>query len=79
MAKTKYEIIDVNGVEFTVDVSMLVKNDDMFFNATEIAKQFDKRPGDFWKQSQNEEYLDSTINLYGGNRESYVKTRTGSK
>ncbi len=79
MTRTKYEIIEVNNVEVTIDLSMLVKTDDMYFNATEIAKQFDKRPSDFWKQSQNEEYLESLITLYGGSRERYIKTRTGSK
>lgn len=79
MTRTKYEIIEVNNVEVTVDLSMLVKTDDMFFNATEIAKQFDKRPNDFWNQSQNSEYLSSTVTLYGGNEKDYVKTKVGGK
>lgn len=36
-AKTKYEIVDVNHVEVTVDVSLLPVTDEMHFNATTIA------------------------------------------
>jgi len=49
---TKYEIIEVNSVTVSVDVSMLIKTDDMFFNATEIAKQFNKKPNDFWRSNK---------------------------
>ena len=56
-AKTKYEIIEVNGAEFTVDVSLLQKTEDMFFNATEIAKQFGKEPYDFLKTGPTKEYI----------------------
>lgn len=79
MVRTKYEIIEVNNVEVTVDLSMLVNADDMFFNATEIAKQFDKRMHDFWRDSQNEKYLNSLITLEECNKENFIKTRTGSK
>lgn len=51
----------------------------MFFNATEIAKRFKKRPDDFWKQKQNSEYLDALITLYGGNKSDYIITRRGRK
>jgi hypothetical protein len=74
---TKYEIIEIDHVDVAVDVSLLAKSDDMFFNATQIAKQFKKRPDDFWKQKQNIEYLDALITLYGGNKEGYVFTKTG--
>lgn len=61
MTRTKYEIIEVNNVEVTVDLSMLVKTDDMFFNATEIAKQFNKQPIDFLKTESTNEYIDALI------------------
>lgn len=79
MARTKYEIIEVNKVEITVDLSLLVKADDMFFNATEISKQFGKRPTDFWKQSQNTDYLTSLVTLSGGSEKDYVRTQNGGK
>lgn len=79
MTRTKYEIIEVNNVEVTVDLSMLIKTDDMFFNATEIAKQFDKRTSDFWKQSQNMDYLTSLTTLSGGSEDDYVRTQNGGK
>lgn len=75
----KYEIFEIEKTEITVDVSMLFKEDSMFFNATEMAKPFNKSPSDFWKQSQNNDYLKSLITLYGGNKDSYVRTRTGRK
>jgi hypothetical protein len=31
----KYEAININGVEITVDVSMLQKTQDLFFNANQ--------------------------------------------
>ncbi len=77
MKNLKYEIVDIEHVEITVDVSLLTKSDDLFFNATEIARQFKKRPDDFWKQKQNTEYLEALITLYGGNKENYVFTKAG--
>jgi hypothetical protein len=35
--KNKYEIVQVNHVEVTVDVSLLPATDEMHFNATTIA------------------------------------------
>jgi len=61
--KPKNEIVDVGITEITVDVSLLTKTEEMFFNATQMAKPFGKRPDDFWKQSQNKEYLDALITL----------------
>ena len=36
--QSKYEIVNVKDVKVTVDVSLLQKTDELFFNATEIAK-----------------------------------------
>lgn len=66
MAKIKYEIIEVNDIEITVDLSMLVNSDDMFFNATDIAKQFDKLTKDFLKTDQTKEYIQALIELKSG-------------
>ncbi|MCU7836718.1 MAG: KilA-N domain-containing protein [gamma proteobacterium symbiont of Taylorina sp.] len=75
---TKFEIVEVNNKEIMVDVSMLVKSDTLFFNATKMAKQFNKRPDDFWKQPQNIEYLEALITLGEGNKKSdFIKTKKG--
>jgi hypothetical protein len=55
--KTKYEIINVKDVDVTVDVSLLQKTDELFFNATEIAKQFGKEPDDFLRLESTKEYI----------------------
>lgn len=75
---TKFEIVEVNDKEIMVDVSMLIKSDTLFFNATKMAKQFNKRPDDFWKQPQNVEYLEALITLGEGNKKSdFIKTKKG--
>lgn len=79
MAKTKYEIIEVNNIEVTVDLSMLLNSNDMFFNATEIAKQFDKRPHDFLRDSKNAEYLSSLVTHLKCNDNDLVITKKGGK
>ena len=53
----KYEIIEIDHVEVTVDVSMLIKSDDMFFNATQIARHFGKKSDDFLRLSSTAEYV----------------------
>ena len=75
----KYEIIEIDHAEITVDVSLLVKTDEMFFNATQMARQFNKRPDDFWKDKQSGLYLDALITLTGGNKkkEDFVHTTRG--
>ncbi|WP_024334625.1 KilA-N domain-containing protein [Desulfotignum balticum] len=77
--KTKYEIIQVNQAEIIVDVSLLSKTEELFFNATQMAKPFGRRPDDFWKQSQNQEYLDALITLSQGNytKENFIHTKRG--
>lgn len=76
---TKYEIIEIDQTEITVDVSLLTKTEELFFNATQMAKNFGKRPDDFWKQDQNKEYLEALITLSEGNknRDDFVQTKRG--
>lgn len=54
--KTKYEIIEVNQAEITVDVSLLAKTEEMFFDATQMAKPFGKKVKDFLRTSPTKEY-----------------------
>ncbi len=53
----KYEIVNVKDVDVMVDVSLLQKTDDIFFNATEVAKQFGKKPDDFLRLESTKEYV----------------------
>lgn len=53
----KYEAININGVEITVDVSMLQKTQDLFFNANQIAGQFNKKANDFLRLASTQEYI----------------------
>jgi len=60
--RSKYEIIDVNNIEVSVDVSMLRKSESLYFNATQISKQFDKDPRDFISRSaETAEYIQCLI------------------
>lgn len=89
--KTKYEIIEVNRVDLTVDVSLLSKTEEMFFNATQMAKPFGKRPIDWLRLPDTKAYIDailevrkshfenSLITLSAGNYEDLVKTKKGGK
>jgi len=56
--KSKYEIIEVNQTEITVDVSLLSKTEEMFFNATEMARPFGKRVQHFLSLESTKEYMD---------------------
>jgi len=74
----KYEVATINDTKITIDISLLA-SDKLFFNATEIAKQFNRRPADFWKQEQNREYLSILVTLSEGNEEDFVFTKKGGK
>lgn len=76
---SNYEVITVNNTELTVDISRLSNTNDLFFNATEMAKRFKKRPDDFWKQEQNREYLEALVTLSAGNESDFVRAKRGGK
>lgn len=59
---TKYEIIDINSVEVTVDVSLLNKTDEFWFNATEIAKSFSKDVREFLRSEPVNRYIEVILN-----------------
>ena len=80
--KLKYEVIAVNNIEVMADVSLLQKTDELYFNATLIAKQFDKRPDDFLRLQSTKEYITEIIkdSGYGNSRnEDLIKTKQGGK
>jgi hypothetical protein len=57
--KTKYEIIQINQAEIAVDVSLLFKTEELFFNATEMARPFGKRVQHFLSLESTKEYIDA--------------------
>jgi hypothetical protein len=77
--KTKYEIVDVNHVEVTVDVSLLPVSDEMHFNATAIAVQFGKKPNDWLKTDQAQEYISVISRRENIRYENLVITKQGGK
>jgi hypothetical protein len=69
--KTKYEVVEIGQTEITVDVSLLLKNEEMFFNATEMAKHFDKNINEFLRSEPANQYIDALLNM----GESHIMTR----
>jgi len=57
--KTKYEIIEVDQAEITVDVSLLSKTEEMVFNATQMAKPFRKKVKHFLALESTKEYMEA--------------------
>ncbi|MDO9271087.1 MAG: KilA-N domain-containing protein [Methylobacter sp.] len=55
--KLKYEIVSISNIEVMADVSMLQGANELFFNATLIASQFDKLPKDWLRTEQAKEYI----------------------
>jgi len=55
--RSKYEVIEIDKCEITVDVSLLSKTDELFFNATEMAKPFSKQVSDFLRLTSTIEYM----------------------
>jgi hypothetical protein len=53
----KYEIIEINDTEITVDVSLLSKTEEMFFNATDMARPFKKEVRHFLALESTKEYM----------------------
>ena len=54
---TKYEVIEIDRTEITVDVSLLLKTEDLFFNATQMAKPFGKKVKFFLRLESTKEYI----------------------
>ena len=80
--KLKYEVIAFNNIEVMADVSLLQKTDELYFNATLIAKQFGKRPDDFLKLQSTKEYITEILkdSSYGNLRnENLIKVKQGGK
>jgi hypothetical protein len=81
LARTKYEVISLNNIDVTVDVSLLSK-DVLWFNATDIAKRFDKRPVDWLKTEPAKEYIQEVLSESGSDSnhfENLVRITKGGK
>lgn len=61
--KQKYEVAAMREAEITVDVSLLSKTDEMYFNATEMAKPFGKRPVDWLRLPDTKAYIDALLEV----------------
>lgn len=57
MTKPVYEIAVINGLQVTVDTSLLSASGEMYFNATEIAKSHNKKADDFLRLGSTKEYI----------------------
>jgi len=54
----KYEIIELENKEVEVDTSLLNKKDTLYFNATKLASQFNKRLDKYLEYSWTKEYIE---------------------
>ena len=78
-SKQRYEIVGVNNIEVMADVSLLQKTDEMFFNATLIAKQFGKKPNEWLDSKQGSEYIGVILEAENFRYENLVRTTVGGK
>ncbi len=57
MKKQKFEMIKIKGIGISVDISALVKSETLYFNATEMARQFGKDLQSFMRMKDTREYI----------------------
>lgn len=77
---SKYEVVTINNKLVSIDLSDLIKKENLFFNATEIAKQFGKEVFDFMRLESTDKYMSLIINdklKPISNRDMLVKTIRG--
>lgn len=80
ISTTKYEIIQINNVDVTVDVSLLIKNDELFFNATEMSKGFEKRKvQDYVRLESTQKYVSAIKSRYGISRNELIVSKRGGR
>lgn len=80
MQKTKYEVVEIGQAEITVDVSLLLKSEDLFFNATEMAKYFNKNIYEFLRSESTKQYIDALLNAEISRiqtRDDLIRTKRG--
>ncbi len=78
-SKLKYEIVAINNVQVTVDVSLLVKSDELYFNATEMARRYGKKPIEWTDSKQANEYIDVIVKVEKLHLEDLIRTVHGGR
>lgn len=76
---TKYEIIEIDNKEVTFDVSNLASSKSLYINATEVAKQFDKKPAYWLKTAEAKEYIEAVSRVANIPHEELVEVKQGGK
>jgi KilA-N domain len=76
---SKYEIIEIDQCKVTVDISLLSKTEELYFNATEMAKPFSKKPSDWLKTEQASKYKEIISGRENIPFQDLVKTIRGGK
>lgn len=61
--KNKIETALINSTEIAVDVSLIQNTDQMFFNATDMAKPFKKMPAQWLRLPDTEAYIEALLNV----------------
>lgn len=60
----KLEVITIEDKQVTFDVTMLMKEDAVMINATEVAKHFGKLPADWLRLKETQDYINA-VSRYG--------------
>ncbi|MFO3675804.1 KilA-N domain-containing protein [Pseudomonas protegens] len=66
-----------NVIPFNYEGQAIRFNSDGWINATDVAKRFDKRPGDWLKQDETKQYLGVLADALNCDPESLLETRRG--
>jgi len=79
MGKTNnYELAIINKTSFTADIGLINKGS-IHFNATEIAKPFNKRPSDWLITKEAKEYIEVVTRYENSCNEKLIKIKQGGK
>ena len=76
---SKFEIVNINNKVVSVDMAELIKKENLYFNATEIAKQFGKLSKDYLDNKQTKEYILARCGKDNCPFENFVKVTKGGK
>lgn len=61
---SKYEIVLIDNIEVSLDLSMFSKTEELYFNATDISKSFGKDIREWFKNNETIEYLNAVLKEY---------------
>lgn len=76
---SKYEIVTINNKLVSIDLSELIKKENIFFNATQIAKQFGRLPADYLRLDATKEYISAVSSQYGISHSELISVTNGGK